>query len=295
MNDGKPRIAFIGLGLMGAAFTRRLTALGYDVVGHDIDRAKVAAAADWGVRPADDAAAAARDADIVLVCVLETASVREIVFGPRGVVESGHSGAVLVDHGTTELEATRDMAAELERRCGMSWVDAPVSGGPPAAEDGSLAVMAGGSDEAISKVSDLMAGVAGVFTHMGDVGAGQITKMVNQVLVLTNYCVIAEAVKLGEAGGVDVSKIPAALATGHAGSNLLNALLPRMVERDFEPLGRAKQILKDLDMLHDLTKGLAAPTPMADQARTLFRLLCARGHQDRDGTAVFKLYDKEPV
>ncbi len=293
--DRKPKIAFIGLGLMGAGFTNRLTALGYEVTGYDADSAKVAAAAGWGVEPADSAALASQGADIVQICVLETSSVRDIVLGKDGVAETGQAGAVVVDHGTTVLDATREMAEELERRCGMAWVDAPVSGGPSAAEDGSLAIMAGGSDDAIAKIHDLMEDLSGVFTHMGGVGAGQITKMVNQVLVLTNYCVIAEAVKLGEAGGVDVSKIPEALATGHAGSNLLNALLPRIVERNFEPMGRAKQVLKDLDMLHDLTRGLEAPTPMADQARTLFRLLCARGHQDLDGTAVFKLYDEPPV
>ena len=295
MTGGKPRIAFIGLGLMGAAFTKRLTGLGYHVTGHDTDAAKMSAAAAWGVVPAANAAGAARDADIVQICVLETASVRQIVLGEGGVAETGNADKVLIDHGTTVLEATWEMADHLAARCGMAWVDAPVSGGPPAAEDGSLAIMAGGSDAAIARISDLMADLAGVFTHMGGIGAGQITKMVNQVLVLTNYCVIAEAVKLAEAGGVDVAKIPSALATGHAGSNLLNALLPRMVKRDFEPLGRAKQVLKDLDMLHDLTKGLETPTPMADQARTLFRLLCARGHKELDGTAIFKLYDGEPV
>ena len=295
MATDKPRIAFIGLGLMGAAFTKRLTSLGYEVTGHDIDPAKVEAARGWGVRPAASAAEAAHDADIVQVCVLETEHVRDIALGPHGIADCGAPGKVLVDHGTTVLTATREMAAELKDRCGMDWVDAPVSGGPPAAEDGSLAIMAGGSDAAIARIAPLMADLAGVFTHMGGVGAGQITKMVNQVLVLTNYCVIAEAVKLGEAGGIDVAKIPQALATGHAGSNLLNALLPRIVARDFAPLGRAKQVLKDLDMLHDLTKALEVPTPMADQARALYRLLCARGHRELDGGAVFRLYDSPPV
>ena len=295
MTEEKPQIAFIGLGLMGAGFTKRLIELGYEVTGHDVDPAKMTAASEWGVKPAGSAAEAVQEADIVQICVLETSSVRDIVIGKGGIVETGRAGAVVVDHGTTVLDVTREMAKELERCCGMAWVDAPVSGGPSAAEDGSLAIMAGGSADAIVKVKNLMEGLSGVFTYMGDVGAGQITKMVNQVLVLTNYCVIAEAVKLGEAGGVDVSKIPEALATGHAGSNLLNALVPRIVERNFQPMGRAKQILKDFDMLHDLSKGLEAPSPMADQARTLFRLLCARGHQDLDGTAVFKLYDEPPV
>jgi len=295
MTSTRPRLAFIGLGLMGAAFTRRLTGLGYHVTGHDLDPARVEAATAWGVAPAENAAAAARAADIVQVCVLETASVREIVLGPGGIAEAGAADKVLVDHGTTALTATRELAAALEERCGMAWVDAPVSGGPPAADSGALAIMAGGTDEAVARVAAVMDDLAGVFTHMGGIGAGQVTKMVNQTLALTNYCVIAEAVRLAEAGGIDVSKLPGALATGHAGSNLLDALAPRIAARDFEPRGRARQVLKDLDMLHDLTRTLETPTPMVDQARSLFRLLCSRGHADLDAGAVFRLYDTPPV
>ena len=110
MPEGRPRIAFIGLGLMGAAFTKRLTGLGYPVTGHDLDPARVEAAETWGVVPAGSAAAATRDADIVQICVLETASVREIVLGEAGVAETGSADKVLVDHGTTTLPATREMA-----------------------------------------------------------------------------------------------------------------------------------------------------------------------------------------
>jgi len=292
MGQEKPRIAFIGLGLMGAGFTKRLTTLGYSVIGYDLDSDRVEAASGWGVTPAESPAAAAAEADFVQVCVLETAAVREIVLGDDGVANVGRADMVLVDHGTTIHRDTCEMAAELASRCGMQWVDAPVSGGPEAAEFGSLAIMAGGNADAIGKISGLMDDLAATFTHMGDVGAGQITKMVNQTLVLSNYCVIAEAMKLGEAGGVDIAKIPEALASGHAGSNLLSALVPRIVARDFEPLGRAKQILKDLKMLNDLTDDLSAPTPMADEARALFQRLCDRGEQDLDGSAVFKLYDE---
>jgi 3-hydroxyisobutyrate dehydrogenase-like beta-hydroxyacid dehydrogenase len=140
-----------------------------------------------------------------------------------------------------------------------------------------------------------MADVAARFTHMGPVGAGQVTKMVNQVLILTNYCVLAEALKLAENGGIDAAKIPQALADGHAGSNLLRAIYPRMVARDFTPAGFARQVLKDLDMVHDLAKSTATPTPMAAQAASLFRLLNARGHGELDGIAVLKLYDDGPV
>lgn len=295
MNGGGPGIGFIGLGLMGSAFTRRLVERGYDVAGFDIDAAKVEAAAEWGVRPTADAAEAARHGAVTLMCVTSTAAVEAAVFGEGGVAAGVAEGAVLVDHSTTETEATRTMAERLGAATGARWVDAPVSGGPPAAAAGTLAVMAGGDADAIAAVSSVMADVAARFTHMGPVGAGQVTKMVNQVLILTNYCVLAEALKLAENGGIDAAKIPQALADGHAGSNLLRAIYPRMVARDFTPAGFARQVLKDLDMVHDLAKATATPTPMAAQAASLFRLLNARGHGELDGIAVLKLYDDGPV
>jgi 3-hydroxyisobutyrate dehydrogenase-like beta-hydroxyacid dehydrogenase len=130
---------------------------------------------------------------------------------------------------------------------------------------------------------------------MGAVGAGQVTKMVNQVLVLANYCVLAEALSLAEAGGVDAARIPEALGAGYAGSTMLERLYPRMVARDFAPAGYAFQALKDLDMVQGLAKSLTVPTPMTSQAATLFRILNAKGHDRLDGIAVLKLYDREPV
>jgi 3-hydroxyisobutyrate dehydrogenase len=229
------------------------------------------------------------------VCVTSTDAVREAVFGNGGIAEAAGKGKVLVDHSTTEIDATREFAADLARRSGMTWVDAPVSGGPGAAAAGTLAVMAGGEPDAIRQVEPVMAKLASKFTHMGPVGAGQVTKMINQVLVLTNYCVIAEAIRLGEKCGIDVAKIPEALATGHAGSNLLKDVTPRLVARDFAPRGFVRQVLKDLDMVHDLAKEMKAPTPMVSQAASLYRLMVARGHSELDACAVMRLYLDEPV
>ena len=174
----------------------------------------------------------------------------------------------------------------------MAWVDAPVSGGPPAAEAGTLAIMAGGADDAFARAVPALQDL-GQVTHMGSVGAGQVTKMVNQILVLNNYCILAEALALAEAGGVDASKIPDALASGHAGSNMLQSMYPRILKRDFEPAGYAFQVMKDLDMVHDLASELKVPTPMSGQASSLFRILNAKGHGQLDGLAVFKLYDSK--
>jgi 3-hydroxyisobutyrate dehydrogenase-like beta-hydroxyacid dehydrogenase len=289
----KPNIGFIGLGLMGQAFTKRLVARGYTVTGFDVAADRVEQAKKHGVVAATSSADLTSKCDVILVCVVSTEAVRDAVFGADGVVESASADKLLVDHSTTIVEQTKTMADELRSRTGMGWVDAPVSGGPPAAEAGTLAIMAGGSDADIQRVEPLMNDLASTFTHLGGVGAGQVTKMVNQILVLNNYCILAEALALAEAAGIDASKIPEALAPGHAGSNLLNAAFPRMIARDFEPAGYARQILKDLDMVHDIAKMLKVPTPMSSQAATLFRILVSKGHAEKDGIAVLKLYDQK--
>ncbi|MCP5152724.1 MAG: NAD(P)-dependent oxidoreductase [Ectothiorhodospiraceae bacterium] len=291
MSDARPRIGFIGLGLMGQAFTRRLVERGYQVTGFDIVPEKVARAAEHGVVPAGSAADVTAASDVVQICVVSTEAVHDVVTGTRGVLEAATADKVLVDHSTTVVADTRALASRLADARGMGWVDAPVSGGPPAAASGSLAIMAGGAPRDIARVEPVMADLASVFTHMGPVGAGQVTKMVNQVLVLNNYCILAEALALAEAGGIEADKIPRALATGHAGSNLLQAMFPRMIARDYAPSGYARQVLKDLDMVHDLAKGLKVPTPMSSQAASLYRILVSKGHSELDGTAVLKLFD----
>jgi 3-hydroxyisobutyrate dehydrogenase-like beta-hydroxyacid dehydrogenase len=287
---GKP-LGFIGLGLMGQGFTRRLIELGYSVVGFDIDPVKVAKAADWGVQAAKSAAEVVEACDVILACVINTAAVEDAAIGPRGALAAGKvDGKVFVDHSTTELEATSRIANILATR-GMTFVDAPVSGGPGAAAAGTLAIMAGGSDATIAAIAEVMRGL-GNMTQMGTVGTGQATKLVNQTLVLTNYCVLAEALRLAQAYGVDARKIPEALKTGHAGSNLLAAAFPQMLDEDFAPRGFARQVLKDLEMLQAAARDQHLAMPMASQALTLYRLLVASGKSELDATAVVSLYPK---
>jgi 3-hydroxyisobutyrate dehydrogenase len=285
-------VGFIGLGLMGQGFTRRLAEKGYRVVGFDIDQGRTRAASDWGVNPANSAAEVARTCDVILVSVINTAAVEDVALGPTGIVAAGRGdGKILVDLSTTELEATQRIAAALAERCGMMFVDAPVSGGPGAAKAGELAIMAGGVEAAIARISPLMRDL-GKMTHMGPVGTGQATKLVNQTLVLTNYCVLAEALRLAQAHGVDARKIPEALATGFAGSNLLTAVFPQMIDEDFAPRGFARQVLKDLEMLQVAARDRHLAMPMASQALTLYRLLIATGKSELDATAVVTLYPK---
>jgi 3-hydroxyisobutyrate dehydrogenase len=286
-------VGFVGIGLMGQGFTRRLIERGHRVVGFDIDAEKTKAASGWGVKPAGSAAEVARACDVILVSVTNTAAVEDVALGANGVVAAGRGeGKIFVDHSTTELEATQRVASALAKNCGMMFVDAPVSGGPGAAKNGTLAIMAGGVEAAIARIAPLM-GDLGQMTHMGPVGTGQATKLVNQTLVLTNYCVLAEALRLAEAYGVDARRIPQALAAGHAGSNLLAAAFPQMADADFAPRGFARQVLKDLEMLQSAAREKHLAMPMASQALTLYRLLVAAGKSELDATAVVTLYPKQ--
>ncbi len=295
MGDGTQTVGLVGLGLLGSAMARRLIDQGRQVAGYDIAGERLAAARDGGVVACGSPAEVARAADLVLVCVTTTQAVGEVALGDSGVATAAHPGTLLVDLSTTETEATKTMAGELRDRSSAGWVDAPVSGGPPAAEQGRLAIMAGGAAEDVARARAALDALGGV-THMGPVGAGQATKLINQVLVLSNFAVLAEALRLGEKAGIDVAKVPDAVAGGYADSPMLRQFWPRLSDRAFEPpAGYARQVLKDLDMVGDLARAVKAPTPMADQARTLYRLLIARGYGELDAISVLKLYDEPPM
>ncbi len=285
----RPIIGFLGLGLMGTGFVSRLVEQGHTVVGYDVAADKLAAAQALAVEPATSPADMAKRADIVCCSVTTPANVAEIITGTNGLTSAGDlAGKVFVDHSTTPIQLTHELAEKLRSATGMAFIDAPVSGGPTAAEAGTLAIMAGGDGEAIERVRPVME-TLGQFTHMGAIGAGQATKLVNQTLVLTNFCVMAEALKIAESYGVDAARVPEALASGHAGSNLLPIMFERMIARDWEPRGYARQILKDLELLNDAAHEKGVAMPMSAQALTLFRMLVAQGKSELDGAAVFEL------
>ena len=292
MSD-QPTLGFIGLGLMGTGFMKRLVAQGYTVIGHDVVAEKCSAAEHLGARIASSPCDVAGLADIIACSVTTPKNVDDIVRGENGLISAGRlEGKVFIDHSTTPIDLTTELGERLHQATGMSFIDAPVSGGPAAAEAGTLAIMAGGDSAAIETVRPVMEKL-GTFTHMGALGAGQATKLINQTLVLTNYCVMAEALKLAEAYGVDAARVLQALASGHAGSNLLPVLFERMIARDWTPKGYARQVLKDLELLNDAAHEKGVAMPMSAQALTLFRMLNAQGMSELDGAAVFELLGKK--
>ena len=294
MSEVKPSVGCIGIGLMGLPISLRLIEHAFRVTVYDTAADKMTTPVAQGAAEATSAAALTATSDVVLVCVHTTGAVREAVFGSGGVAEAASEDKVLVDLSTTIVGETREMAEKLGTKTGMPWVDAPMSGGPPAAELGELTLMLGGDEAAIARARPAIDCLAGQAAHMGPVGAGQVAKMVNQVIVLTNYFVLAEALKLAENAGIDAAKLPECLSGGYADSALLQRVFPRMVARQYEPpAGYLRQALKDLDMVHDLAKASQVATPMSSLAASLFRLMQARGHGESDGISVLKLYDEE--
>jgi 3-hydroxyisobutyrate dehydrogenase-like beta-hydroxyacid dehydrogenase len=288
----KLRIGYIGIGLMGLPMTRRLLERGYSVTVCDIVAARTDAAHAAGATAVATPAEAARDTDIVLLNLPTTEAVEQVAFGAHGVASALRPPQFVVDFSTVKVDKGRAFAAKLREMTGCGWIDAPVSGGPPACAAGTLTVMAGGDVAEIERVRPLMADIAGQFTPMGPAGAGLAAKMINQLIVGCSFAVLAEAVALAEAAGIDAARIPECLAGGYADSSMLQKLYPRIVKRDFAPQGYARQLLKDLEMLNEFAGGLKSPLPMAGQALSLYRMLVNLGHAELDTGAVFKLYER---
>jgi len=246
----------------------------------------------FGARPAASPAAVAEASDIVLMCVLHTAAVESCVFGATGVAKAAKPDKLLVDLSTADPAATRDMAGRLKRETGMGWVDAPVSGGPPAARDGSMTVMAGGAPEDIERIRPLMADMASNFTHRGPSGAGQTAKMINQAIVGTGYVLMAEALILAERAGIDAARLPQCLAGGHADSNLLRKLYPQMQARDFEPpRSYARQLLKDMKAVKAFAHELGLDLAVVETAAAQYAAFVERGNEMSDSASVVRLYE----
>jgi 3-hydroxyisobutyrate dehydrogenase len=288
----KPILAYLGLGLMGLPMTLRLLQNGYRVHVWNRSRAKLAPALERGAIEAATPRDAAKAADIVMLCLLDTRAVEEVVFGPDGVAEAEGRGKVLVDHSSIRPDATRTLAERLASRSSMQWVDAPVSGGVKGAEEGTLAIMCGGHPEAVDRVRPALATYARNIAHMGPAGAGQTTKLCNQIIVGSALAVIAEAVTLAQNSGVDAGRLPEAFAGGFADSMPLRIWVPRMVSGYTEPIGAAHLFLKDLDAAADLARATGTPLPMAGLARELFRALEAQGRGEDDPAALVTLYRK---
>ncbi|WP_342624471.1 NAD(P)-dependent oxidoreductase [Pseudomonas alkylphenolica] len=294
MSTARPSLGFAGIGLMGLPMCRRLLAAGYPLTVWNRSPDKCAALVEAGARQVETPAELCQAADLVLLCLADTAVVREVVFGPEGVAKGARAGQLLVDFSSLEPTATREMAAELAALSGMSWLDAPVSGGTPGAEAGSLAIMVGGDAPDLERVRPVLLTLGQRVTHMGPVGAGQVTKACNQMIVACNALVIAEVVALAEQSGVDASLIAEALAGGFADSRPLQILAPQMAQSCFEPVKwHVRTLLKDLDTAVKFSREQGSATPLSGLAAQLMRLHGSQGYLQKDPATLIDLYRRK--
>jgi len=241
-------VAFLGTGIMGRHMARRLAQAGFSVVAWNRTRDKAGPLAQFGVRVADAPSAACAEADIIIVMLSNGPVVEEVLFSPDGAgrkpVESLRPGSVLIVMSSIPVETCRDQAARLTSR-DVHYIDAPVSGGEPGARDGTLAIMAGGDGKTIESLADIFSALGRV-THVGLVGAGQLSKLANQIIVGATMTAVAEALHFAACGGADPAAVRRALMGGFADSKILNIHGERMIARNFVPGGPAEYELKDL-------------------------------------------------
>jgi len=290
----RPRIGFIGIGIMGEAMVRRLLDLGYPVTAWNLEPERLDTVVPHGAVAAESPKAVAAGSDIVMLCVLHMQAVERCIFAEDGVAAAGRDPTLLIDFSTADPEGTRQAAAKLKALTGAGWIDAPVSGGPQLARTGGMTVMAGGSETDFAKAKPILDRMAGNVTLMGPVGAGQTTKILNQAIVGTGYVVMAEALMLAEAAGIDAARLPQCLAGGHADSSLLQRLYPQMQKRAFEPPSSyARQLLKDLKAVSAFAQDLGLDLKVIEQGVQRYKDYVALGHEMSDSAAVVKLYEHD--
>lgn len=284
------KIGFIGLGIMGRPMAKNLIAAGYHLVVAD----KFAPTDDLvalGARAAATNAEVARGTDVVITMLPNSPHVLEAVTGPDGVLDGAHEGLILVDMSSI-APAAATLVAEAATARGVAFLDAPVSGGEPKAIDGTLAIMVGGAAAAFESVRPLLDVLGASATLVGPVGAGNVAKLANQVIVAVNIAAVSEAFVLATKAGVDPEAVFAAIRGGLAGSMVMNAKVPMILERNFAPGFRIDLHIKDLQNALDTAHDVGAPIPLTAVIMEALQGLRVAGDGSLDHSAIVRHYER---
>ncbi|WP_112278406.1 NAD(P)-dependent oxidoreductase [Agrobacterium tumefaciens] len=285
----KNKVALIGAGAMGGAIGTRLIETGNQLTVFDLDAEKVATLTSLGAQSAGTAAEAASVSDVVILSLNSPKIVRIAVFGKDGVAAGAKPGTLIIDMSSIDPEATKELAADAAEK-GLRWVDSPLSGGAPKALVGQLTLMAGGSEKDVADAHRVLRHVASNYTHMGPCGAGQTTKLINQVLCGLNFLAVAEATQLALDAGVNATKIPQALKGGRADSAILQEYMPRYVAKDYRRTGRIDNMVKDLNGAQDLARRTNTAMPLTALCAEVHRMLTAAGLGGEDQAALMEFF-----
>ena len=285
------KIGYAGMGIMGRGMAGCLLRDGHDVTVWNRTRARTDDLAAAGAAVAETPAALAAGCEVVMVCVSDTPDVEEITLGNEGLIHGVAEGKLIVDHSTISASATRRLAAAVGES-GARWVDAPVSGGSEGAERGTLSIMVGGEMDDVADARPIMDSYGSSITHVGPIGAGQMVKQVNQVLVVINGLAMAEALLLAKAGDLDLDATIDAVKDGAAGSWMLANRGPQVVDRDWRPGFTIDLQQKDLRLVLESADELAVPLPATSLVFQLYRALQRRGLGHEGNHAIVKALEE---
>ena len=285
------KVGFIGLGIMGKPMSRNLIKAGYQLVIYDIDKAPVEelkqAGAEVGLSPMDVAARA----HVIITMLPNSPHVKAAVLGKDGVIEGAHKGSIVVDMSSITPIVSREISEALAQK-GIRMLDAPVSGGEPKAIDGSLSIMVGGAQADFDEVLPIFKAMGSSAVLTGGSGAGSVTKLANQIIVQLNIAAVSEALVMATKAGVDPELVYKAIRGGLAGSTVLDAKAPLMLDRKFDPGGRISTNLKDIANVLETSHEIGVPLPLTAVVMEILQALNADGMGNLDHGAIVRFYEK---
>lgn len=276
---------------MGKPMARNLLKAGHSLVVHDIVEGPVKELVADGATAADSSAEVARRTDIVITMLPNSPHVKQAVLGKNGVIEGAKQGQILIDMSSIAPAVSQEVAKALEAR-GVEMLDAPVSGGEPKAIDGTIAIMVGGKKEVFDKVESILLAMGGSAVLVGDIGSGNVTKLANQIIVALNIAAMSEAMVLAKKSGVDPQRVFEAIRGGLAGSTVLEAKVPLVLEGNFKPGFRIELHIKDLANAIETGHEVGVPLPLSSQVMEIMQALKVDGKEKDDHGGLIQFYEK---
>ena len=284
------KIGFIGLGIMGKPMAKNLMKAGYKLRVYDIVKSAVEELVSAGAAAGSSPADVASESDLIITMLPNSPHVRKVILGDDSVIQGIREGALVVDMSSIAPLVSREIAGELNKK-GVSMLDAPVSGGEPKAVDGTLAIMAGGPEKAFSKAKPVLDVMGGSVTLIGDIGSGNTAKLTNQIIVAMNIAALSEAMVLAKKAGVDPERVYQAIRGGLAGSTVMDAKMPLILDRNFEPGFRIELHIKDLLNALETAHAVDVPAPLTGQVLEMMQALKAAGKQGQDHGGLVQYFE----
>lgn len=285
------KVGFIGLGIMGKPMSKNMLKAGYDLVVMDHQQAPVDELVAAGAASAGSPKAVAEQTEIIITMLPNSPHVKEVVLGENGIIEGAKPGTVVIDMSSIAPLASKEVYGELEK-IGVDLLDAPVSGGEPKAIDGTISVMVGGKKEIFDKCYGLMMTMAGSVVYTGSIGAGNTTKLANQIIVALNIAAMSEALVLATKAGVEPELVFEAIRGGLAGSTVLEAKAPLVMDRKFDPGFRIELHIKDLANVLETAHEIGVPLPLTAGVMEIMQALKVDGKQGDDHGGLIQYYEK---